>query len=210
MVKINSGGAAGIGTAAALKEPEAPVDADSVQPGKDVTYTKGEELPPGEVPPDQAGITTEAEEEEEDSSWIEIELVNEAGEPQAGERYEIIAPDGETIRRGALDQNGQAHVLIPDAGNCQISFPRLDQAAWDRAGGTTEAAGASGQASSPAGGTPSGTQTSTSGGGSETASSETGGEQEQQTTLGYEEDEGEEELELSSEDEDEGEEDVQT
>ncbi len=141
-VKINSGGAAGTGTAVSLKTPEAPVDADSAQPGKDTTYSRTGQQAEGEAPPDQAGTAPEAAEEETDSSWIEIELVDEAGQPVPGEAYEITCPDGETIRRGNLDQRGQAHVSVPTSGSCQISFPNLDQAAWVRGTGGTQAAGA--------------------------------------------------------------------
>jgi Rhs element Vgr protein len=134
LVRINSGGAAGSGTPVVLQPPSAPLEADKAKPGKDTTYAGGEQLAPGAVPPDTAGLAFPPEEvEEKKTSWIEIELVDESGQPVPGEAYEITAPDGKTIRRGSLDQNGQAHVMIPDPGNCQISFPNLDAAAWERA-----------------------------------------------------------------------------
>ena len=128
------------------------MDAASVQPGRDVTYAGGAEPVAGEVAPDVAGHAFEAAEEEEDTSWIEIELVDEQGQPVPGEEYEITAPDGTTIRRGHLNQEGQAHVGVPDPGTCQISFPRLDAEAWARAGAAgSQGAGAGTQAPPSAG-----------------------------------------------------------
>ena len=72
------------------------------------------------------------EEQKKESSWIEIEMVDEMGRPWANEAYEIVAPDGETIRRGTLDRSGQAHVYVADPGECRIRFPELDAAAWTR------------------------------------------------------------------------------
>ncbi len=125
VVNINSGGSAGVGTAIALKPPGATLTADDVLPGRDVTYTGGED--PAPPPPEQP---------RKKPSWIEIELVDEVGQPVPYEYYEIIGPDGKTIRQGTLDENGLAHEPLSDPGTCQISFPRLDAAAWDRAAGT--------------------------------------------------------------------------
>jgi len=135
-VKINSGGAAGVGSPVSLKAAEAPVDADSAQPGKDVTYAGGEVPPPAPAAEEAPGYLFEREKEKEKkTSWIEIELVDEAGQPVPGEAYKITEPDGSSVHEGTLNAVGQAHVLVKDPGNCQISFPNLDQAAWDRAGG---------------------------------------------------------------------------
>lgn len=65
------------------------------------------------------------------ASWIEIELVDEAGQPWPNEPYEITAPDGQVIR-GALDSNGLARVNVANPGACRISFCNLDAAAWER------------------------------------------------------------------------------
>lgn len=63
--------------------------------------------------------------------WIEIELLDEAGKPVPGEKYEIIMPD-KTVKKGTLDENGWARVDgIKDPGQCKISFPNLDQQAWE-------------------------------------------------------------------------------
>lgn len=74
--------------------------------------------------------TTE-EQEQEKSSWIEIEMVDEADEPVAGMVYRITLPD-DTVADGTLDENGFARVegIVP--GTCRVSFPDLDQEAWEK------------------------------------------------------------------------------
>jgi type VI secretion system secreted protein VgrG len=132
MTKINSGGSAGTGSAVSLTTPEATEAADSATPGSDVTYqaapveAEAIEAPPGEFEP------VEATEEEQETSWIEIELVDEEGNPVPGELYEITGPEGR-VRRGNLDANGQAHVGVREPGTCEVSFPNLDEAAWEDA-----------------------------------------------------------------------------
>lgn len=65
------------------------------------------------------------------TSWVEIELVDEEGNPVPGEKYCIALPDG-SKREGVLDANGFALVEGLDPGTCKISFPNLDTAAWER------------------------------------------------------------------------------
>ena len=65
-------------------------------------------------------------------SWIEIELVDDEKNPVPGEAYRITLPDGETVAEGALDEKGFARVDGIDSGTCQITFPDLDQDAWEK------------------------------------------------------------------------------
>jgi len=62
-------------------------------------------------------------------SWIEVSLVDEAGEPVAYERYRVITPDG-IVREGFLDARGLARVDGIDPGNCKVTFPNLDKESW--------------------------------------------------------------------------------
>lgn len=62
--------------------------------------------------------------------WIEIELVGEDGSPIADQRYLVIAPDGSEYR-GRTDADGAARIDGIDPGSCQVSFPDLDQEAWN-------------------------------------------------------------------------------
>lgn len=122
MIKLNSGGSAGNGTPVELKKVRKPMTADMAIPGMDTRYSKdAEKMEP-----------VEFKEEKKETSWIEIELVDEAGQPVPYETYEIVEPDGETTKTGSLDENGQAYVAVSDPGTCKITFPRLDAAAWER------------------------------------------------------------------------------
>jgi hypothetical protein len=72
------------------------------------------------------------EDEPEELHWIEIELVyEEGGKPVVGEEFLIKLPDGAEVR-GKLNKNGTARVTsIPNAGNCEVTFPNLDKELWD-------------------------------------------------------------------------------
>ena len=137
LVNINSGSGPPVGPVTAMASgpaaPEAPVDADTVAHGTDTRYDGGGELPEAEAGPQVAGYEFKEEEaEEKETTWIEIEMIDEAGQPVVGERYEITAPDGQTVKKGQLDRDGRAHVSIPEPGTCEIAFPDLDAEAWER------------------------------------------------------------------------------
>jgi hypothetical protein len=82
----------------------------------------GETEPAAEAPP--------AETVRKRTSWIELELIDEAGKPVPGKMYELVLPDG-LIRRGSLDSKGQARITDIDAGTCKVLFPELDAEAWE-------------------------------------------------------------------------------
>jgi len=65
-------------------------------------------------------------------SWVEIELVDDQGQPVPDEVYEVRLADG-TLFRGTLDGNGQARIEGIDPGTCQITFPDRHSADWSRA-----------------------------------------------------------------------------
>ena len=138
LVNINCGGGPPVGPVTAMAtSPTAPDDpgtADSSEPGKDTTYSispQEEEAPELEQAP---GHEFEEEEQEEvETSWISIELVNEADEPMAGEYYEIKCPDEkQTVLKGTLGPDGTARRNVPGQGTCQVSFPKLDKDAWEK------------------------------------------------------------------------------
>jgi hypothetical protein len=61
--------------------------------------------------------------------WVEICLVDRDGNPIPGETYEITLPDGSKIT-GTLNSKGTARVDGVDPGNCEITFPDLDEDVW--------------------------------------------------------------------------------
>lgn len=122
MVLINSGGAAGSGSAVGMGSPTAPEEpavADDSKPGSKMKLEK------------QSADRKQkkGKEDPNKTSWIEIELVDEAGQPVAGEAFELKAPDG-TIRTGTTDNKGKAMVKGIDPGNCEVTFTNLDKGAW--------------------------------------------------------------------------------
>lgn len=124
MVNINSGGAAGVGTAGTLVPPAAPavpVAPGTAEAGSGMVYTQ--------TPAVEVGPTYKAEENKEKKSWIEIELVDEEGNPCPGERYRIKLPDG-SVDTGTLDEKGKARVIC-DPGTAEVTFPDLDKDAWE-------------------------------------------------------------------------------
>ncbi len=118
LVNINSGGSADFAEPAAPDVAEEPKPAATTRFGHNTRYS-GQPQEPAES------------QEEQETSWIEIELVDEAGRPCPSEPFEIRTPDGKTIE-GALDQKGMARVLLARPGACEICFPNLDAAAWER------------------------------------------------------------------------------
>lgn len=72
----------------------------------------------------QAAGLAGATAEQEEKTWVEFELVDEAGRPVAGEEYRIELPDGST-RRGRLGGDGRVRIDGIDPGDCTITFPGL-------------------------------------------------------------------------------------
>ncbi len=64
------------------------------------------------------------------TGWIEIELVDEAGQPVAGEPFRVELPDGR-VARGSLDELGLARVEGIPSGACRVTFPRRDGEAFE-------------------------------------------------------------------------------
>jgi hypothetical protein len=58
-------------------------------------------------------------------SWVEIELVDEAGAPVAGEPYLVLEGD-RPVARGKLDAEGRARVESISPGTCRVLFPARD------------------------------------------------------------------------------------
>ena len=58
-------------------------------------------------------------------------MIDEEGQPMPNELYEITYPDGKT-RRGKLNEQGIAHIGLREPMDVQVTFPHLDQNAWER------------------------------------------------------------------------------
>jgi hypothetical protein len=62
--------------------------------------------------------------------YVKIQLVDEAGQPVSGVRFQIRAPDGRVIEN-VLDEDGMGGAIEIPKGQCTIRFPDLDGAAWE-------------------------------------------------------------------------------
>ncbi|MEE8416050.1 MAG: hypothetical protein V3S05_07240 [Desulfobacterales bacterium] len=59
------------------------------------------------------------------TAWIEIELVDEFGEPAPGELFHIQPAQG-PLRESVLDENGRGRIEKIASGTCTVVFPRRD------------------------------------------------------------------------------------
>ena len=60
-----------------------------------------------------------------EKTWFRAKLVDEEGQPMAGEDYVLVTSDGAN-RKGKLDANGEVYIppILPP-GDCTISFPNI-------------------------------------------------------------------------------------
>jgi type VI secretion system secreted protein VgrG len=109
--------------------PDEPEDADSADPGE-VAEVKSTQQ---QTQTGKYGATPVQPHQPnpEKTSWIEIEMVDEEDRPVPGEIYRVTLPDG-SVAEGTLDENGFARIGGMDPGQCQITFPELDQEAWEK------------------------------------------------------------------------------
>ena len=82
---------------------------------------------PQEAPDQEEPAATEASEK----TWIEIQLLDEADQPVARERFLIRRPDGIVVSQGYTDEQGLARADNLDPGTYQVSFTNLDEEAWE-------------------------------------------------------------------------------
>ncbi|MFN0134909.1 MAG: type VI secretion system tip protein TssI/VgrG [Phycisphaerae bacterium] len=130
-IALNSGGSAGSGSPVSTEAPGEPNPADEVQPGQDVTYSAAaRQFTPVSYTP-IANVREEDETEPPPTSWVEIEMVDEDGEPWPDEEYEVKRADGKIIK-GRLDSKGRAHVFLPKKEGATLRFPDLDGRAWEK------------------------------------------------------------------------------
>lgn len=127
------------GTPVAPVAPDAAKEALNADPGEMTKVSATAEQKKAHKPLGQPaggsaqGGASEETPEEEKLTWIEIEMVDEADQPVVGMSYKIELPDG-SISEGVLDHKGHARVeqFVKGSGQCKVSFPSLDQDAWEK------------------------------------------------------------------------------
>ena len=148
IVLINSGGAAGAGVPNMLVSPSAPAPPkDPMKPGATVAATlaaAGAAVKRGRISggggggggasggggSDAPSHDPNAEENKEKTHWVEVQLLDDAGQPITSEAVEVITPDG-SVSTGTTDEKGVYRIEHIDPGNCQVTFPNLDKDAWE-------------------------------------------------------------------------------
>lgn len=128
MASAKSGSA---GSAVAPADPAEAKEADVADPGE------AQEVKARKRTPDQgeyASVKCKPHKPDNKKlSWVEIEMVDEEGDPVPGEPFRIVLPGGDRVAEGTLDQRGFAKIGGVEPGNCKISFPALDAEAWEPA-----------------------------------------------------------------------------
>lgn len=69
----------------------------------------------------------------DEQHWIEIELLDDLGNPVPDEMYFVELPDGSSIS-GRTDGQGRARVDGVDPGTAKVSFPDLDKSLYTPGG----------------------------------------------------------------------------
>ncbi len=139
MVLINSGGAALPcipGSIVPPLDPEEAEIADNADPGSKAPTYKNQrsKIPKAKIPSFTKPTHKPKDPKNKDKkSWIEINLVDDEGDPVAGERYRVTLPDGSTLAEGTTDEKGFARVDHIDPGTCKVTFPNIDGRAWKNA-----------------------------------------------------------------------------
>ncbi|MEM7154397.1 MAG: hypothetical protein AAF799_16240 [Myxococcota bacterium] len=65
-----------------------------------------------------------------ESTWIDIEMVDEDGKPIPRLRFQIFRPDGSLLGHGRLDDAGCGGFERIEDGDYEVCFPDLDEEAW--------------------------------------------------------------------------------
>ena len=112
--------------------PDKAEDADIADPGE-MAEIKAEQIEKkeGKYGSEQVKPHNPTEEEIEEKSWIEIELVDKEDEPVPGEKYKITLPD-DSVAEGTLDEKGFARIEGIDVGQCKVAFPNLRDDKWHK------------------------------------------------------------------------------
>lgn len=110
-------------------DPKKAIDADKANPGE--MDREAGNRKDGSASGEAYKPPSSQDERERKISWIEIEMVDQEDQPLPGVPYKITLPDGKTVAQGTLDEKGFARVDFIDPGSCKVTFPTLDQEAWE-------------------------------------------------------------------------------
>ena len=87
--------------------------------------------PVAQAPAPAAVASAPEKEKKQEKIWVEIVLVDLDGKPMPGVRYRLKLPGGE-VKEGTLNSYGQAGFYQLEPGSCSVTFPDLDEEAWEQ------------------------------------------------------------------------------
>ena len=137
MVLINSGGAPGAGVAGSLISPAMPLVAmiaDLAEPGANAETFRTQRDNQSADEKTMADATSHRPDDpanKDKTHFVEVELVDDAGKPVTGERVRVTLPDGKTISERSTNEKGLVRIDNIDPGSCKITFPDIDDKAWE-------------------------------------------------------------------------------
>jgi hypothetical protein len=79
--------------------------------------------------PEQYEATLTFYTDDEGKNWITVTLTDEEGNPVANEKFTLYLPDG-SVKKGRLDENGEAQIESTGSEDETINFPQLDSNSW--------------------------------------------------------------------------------
>ncbi len=110
------------------------VFADPLPPGtrlyREIEFRQPAFVGPGMSPKVEQAPIAEPTPEPEERAWIQIELLDTEGRGIAGEKCRIVLPNGKIVEQ-STDRDGVVRIIGIPAGNCRVTFPNLDEDAWD-------------------------------------------------------------------------------
>jgi hypothetical protein len=112
-------------------DPKKACEADNAVPGTMTEVKARQKESDDGSTPHKPPKSQEEKEKKNKISWIEIEMVDQENKPVKGLPYKITLPDGNTVAEGTLDEKGFARVDNIEPGSCKVTFPTLDQEAWE-------------------------------------------------------------------------------
>lgn len=83
---------------------------------------------------EEAAQAASTSDQVEEKHYIEIELLDDEGNPVADEAWFVELPDG-TKKSGRTDAKGFARIDGVDPGTAKVTFPDMDKNAYDSGGG---------------------------------------------------------------------------
>ena len=119
----------------AASDPTEAKDADDADPGE-VETIKAQQRQTGTGKYGSTPVTPfkppeNPAQQDVETTWIEILLIDKNNNPVPGETYKCVMPDNK-VKIGTLDSKGFVRIDGIQPGTCQVSFPNRDGRSWEK------------------------------------------------------------------------------